>query len=170
MEIFIGYALSDASKAHMTKIQEQLAFQPHAKLTRENNFHLTILYHGTLTQAQLANYVEQLRQAEITPVNELIVQGVTTFTKKNQHIIVADVVKTPELAQAFEQVQAVVDACELPFAYYPTFRPHVTLARQKNAMIECEFHEKMVLPVTGLMIFLCRQTDTGITYEVIAKL
>lgn len=170
MRVFIGYGLTELSQKTLEKWQSECDFLPKAKAVLPKNFHLTLLYNGELTTEQLEQYRLKLQVQKWQEIDWLTVTGITTFKKKNQAIIVANIENTPMLQTNYELVQEVARELGIPFAEMPKWQPHITLARQNGVAIEKNFLESVTLTTTKLIIFKSEKTFTGITYEVIVEL
>lgn len=170
MRVFIGYALTTESREQLENWQKECGLLPEAKRVSPKNFHLTLLYNGELTTEQFQVYLQQLNLETWPRCERLIVQGITTFEKKKQAIIVANIENVAEIQAVHERLQKLSQTLQIPYAQEPNWQPHITLARQKNATIEKKFRENVELTSSGLMVFTSKQSFTGITYEVIAEL
>lgn len=170
MRIFIGYTLTTESREQVEKWQKGCGLLPEAKRVLPKNFHLTLLYNGELTTEQVQCYLQQLRKEKWPQCKQFSVKGITTFEKKKQAIIVANIENVAEIQAVHERLQKLSQGLQIPYTNEPNWQPHITLARQKNIIIEKEFRKNVKLTSGGLMIFTSKQSFTGITYEVIAEL
>lgn len=170
MRVFIGYKLTKMSCNQLEKWQCESGLSSTAKFVLPKNFHLTLLCNGELTPEQLEKYLEKLHKQQWEKYEECQILGLTTFTKKNQHIIVAEVENTPALQANREYIRSISEELKLPFSDEYNWKPHITLARQKDEKIEKKFQKKFKMTNLSLIVFTSNSSFTGISYEAIAEL
>lgn len=105
---------------------------PHARWTRDRQFHLTLRFLGEVEGPVAASVREALRGVRLERF-ELAVQGVGHFPPRGApRVLWAGVAHGPGLLEAHRQVERLVRRSGLP-PEERKFAPHVTLARLDRA-------------------------------------
>jgi 2'-5' RNA ligase len=129
MRLFIGIALPAEVSARISAFSSALPPLPAAlRWTSPAQWHITLQFLGSTTDAQYASVTQCLAQIASPPV-PVSIDGAGFF--KRAGIFYAAVVVSPELLALHKQISAAMRECGFPPEDRP-YSPHITLARGRN--------------------------------------
>ncbi len=133
MRTFAAIALPASVKSALADLCQ--ANIPDARWVHPSDFHLTLRFIGDTNKSTLQRYRDALSAVDGEPF-PLTVQGVGRFpqnARKRPRVLWADVVATPKLLALQKTVDNTLQSAGLPPDRHPTYTPHITLARLRQA-------------------------------------
>jgi RNA 2',3'-cyclic 3'-phosphodiesterase len=129
MRLFVGLALSDEAKQRLERLSLRLrAPDDGLRWSLQEQWHITLVFLGTVEASALKALLAELRQVRGLPV-QLEIDGLGTFERAG--VLYAAVEVTSGLARLQSAVDAAVRAAGVATEDRP-YRPHITLARSRN--------------------------------------
>ena len=159
MRLFIAIDLPDEVKADLWYLAQRLEHQArHARVVPLENYHLTCLFLGEVSQVDVAREALHSVRPPDTPI-KLVFDGIGSFKKQRDYTWWVGVKKTNELKELVDELTARYRAAGFSLESR-SFKPHITLARRVRTerLIELEAPLQTVL---ADRLSLMRSTSEG---------
>lgn len=127
MRLFIAVNFDQELKHRLTQIAENLKdLAKKGNFTRQENFHLTLVFIGETTQV---DRVKEALKSLKAPAFTLNLSGLGHFPRKGGHIYWVGVEKHPTLLAIYEKLYRALTAAGFKLEKRP-YKPHITLGRE----------------------------------------
>lgn len=168
MRVFVGIQFSSALKDDLEAYQAKLAdWSEKGRLTRKENFHLTLCFIGEISETDYVQLFKQLSEKLAKTDHFSLLGGECGyFIKKNRYIPWVGVLLTADLLAVFKKVEAVIKEMGLAVEDRP-YTPHVTMARQVVLLDEEKWcHQPVAFNecVSQVTLFQSHQVDGQLAY------
>lgn len=131
MRYFIALRFNDETNQQLSFYQRHCSDHGYkGKQTSYTNFHLTLLFIGTLSMEEVERLDNALSHA-IIPSFHLMIQGLGFFKRKSKETIWAKSLPSEQLQQLQQSIVQAVKGCAIDFAA-TDFTPHITLLRNST--------------------------------------
>ncbi len=156
---FFAICPNKSTTEAIIKCREQINLS--ARMIKDSNLHLTLLFLGRLNVNQLQKIIRQAEQIHCTEF-EMILNHVGYFKKAN--IAWLGLKFVPDLLlNLHKQLLSAADSCAIP-RQTQRFKPHVSLARQ-SAPVEKQFISPIKWHAEDFVLVESIDTARGVHYQ-----
>ena len=172
MRVFTAVTFEASTVRYLQSASESISsIYEHAKLTRSENFHLTIVFIGEANRDKVNSIISAAKETamEMKAFNA-ITDGISSFRKRNSHTVYCRIKESEQLLELHDKMMENLRGKGIALENVK-YKPHVTLARQAGLMgnrseLRLPFH---TFEVNNICVMESSRINGILTYAPLVK-